>query len=723
MNWFSIAYVAFPLRGQLSAIIFEKSLRRKNVKMADKAKDKEDAKDGEANAEDDGNQDNKKDKNKKANKKDDKKKKDGKGKDDDTVLKSRQAIVNLVGVDARRISQFAMMQFLIINSVGRLLLYSVFLVNLIGWIPFGAGIFAWALVLPVNTIASKYYMRASEDLMKVRDEKLAIVNEALLGMRQIKFAALEQQWQDRILEMREKEMAQILKVFLGDTVLFTCWVFSPILLAAVSLATYASIHKELTPSVAFVSIGIFKGLEIALGGLPEFLTMGIDTLVSIRRVDTYLQGPEMKKIITHGEDIAFDNATVAWPVDEEVKDEDRFILNKLDISFPAGELSVVSGKTGTGKSLLLSALLGEVDLLDGAIRMPPTVSPIDRNDGNAHPGNWILPGSVAYVSQIPWLESTSFRENIVFGLPFLEDRYDQVLEVCALKKDLQILPDGDKTELGANGINLSGGQKWRVTLARAIYSRAAILIMDDIFSAVDAHVGRQIFEQCVTGEICEGRTRVLVTHHVGLVQSKTKYLVELGDGTVLHSGLLSELAEDGTLQKIKTNEQAEIQGDEAGESSTAVNSEEASIIDAPETNGKKNGEEAQQDQNGTSQAAAPKDTKTTEAKKFIKDEERAKGMVKGHVYATYIKDSGGVMLWVVCITLYVLFEMGDLGKCSYFSTRRNYLLMTIYRSQLVVAYMDWRVARTRCRLLACFQRRVCFCVRHVFPAERAGGHE
>lgn len=663
VNWFSINQVAFPMRGQLSAIIFEKSLRRKNVKIAEKNTDE--AKDDKGKAKkadnqngDDANNENTDDSNNtKKDKKKDKKdaKKDAKKeKEDETVLKSRQAIVNLVGVDARRISSFAMFQFLIIDSVGRLILYSVVLIQLIGWLPFGAGLMAWALVLPFNTYASKYYMRASETLMKTRDEKLAVVNEALLGMRQIKFSALEKEWQGRIWAMREKELKQLIKVFIGDTVLFCCWVISPILLAAVSLAVYATVHQELTPKIAFTSIGIFKGLELALGGLPEFLTAGIDTLVSIRRVDAYLKGPEMTKVISEGSDIAFENASVAWPIDEEkTPDEERFILNQLDLSFPAGELSVVSGKTGSGKSLLLNALLGEVDLMQGAINMPRPVPILERNDAKAHPGNWILPGTVAYVSQVPWLESTSLRENIIFGMPLVEERYNEVLEVCALKKDLEILTDGDKTELGANGINLSGGQKWRVTLARAIYSRAEILIMDDIFSAVDAHVGRHIFEKCVAGPLCQGRTRILVTHHVGLVESQAKYLVELGEGTVLHAGLTSDLAEDGTLQKIRTNEQAEILDEGNGESSTAVNSERASVAEGSDANGTKKTDESPSEE-------APKDKK--DAKKYIEDESREKGMVKSHVYATYLKDSGGVFFWIVCVIIYTSFEAGDIGR-------------------------------------------------------------
>ncbi|KAM5355421.1 hypothetical protein ACJ41O_002067 [Fusarium nematophilum] len=623
--WYSLANMCLPIRAQLSTLVFEKSLRRKNVKAAEKSKEATDSQeDANENKEDD------------------------ESSDDSSVLKSRQAIVNLVGVDASRISDFAAYQFLIINSVSKLVTFSFFLVRLIGWIPFTAGMVAWALTLPANTYFSKALMARSEKLMKLRDEKLAVVNEALLGMRQIKFSALEARWEKRILTMRERELKTLWRLFIVDTGLFGCWVISPIILAATSLATYAIVHGQLLPSVAFVSIGIFKALEVTLGVLPELITMGVDTIVSVNRVDTYLRGPEMEKTLSEGSGVVFEDASIAWPVDEQTPDEDRFILRNLTFSFPPGELSVISGKTGTGKSLILSAILGETDLLEGSVRVPKTMLPAERRDDEAHVGNWLIPGSVAYVGQTPWLESASFRDNILFGLPFVEDRYKKVIEVCALKKDLEILTDGDKTELGANGINLSGGQKWRVTLARAIYSRAEVLVMDDVFSAVDAHVGRHIFEKCVAGDICKGRTRILVTHHVALVQSKAKFIVELGEGAALHAGFVSEFIQDGTLDEIRHHEQTDEQilQDEAAEASTAVNSEEASIADVTED----------ANANGL-QKVLSKD-----AKQFIQEEGREKGNVKKHVYMTYLKDSGGVPLWGICALIFLGYETGILGR-------------------------------------------------------------
>ncbi|KAK1994844.1 ABC transporter [Colletotrichum falcatum] len=633
MFWLSWADLCIPLRGALSALVFEKSMRRKNVKSASKQ---------EAEPTED-----------EANGKDDKKsKKDDGGDDDeepeeDNVLKSKQAIINLIGVDAKRISDFSGFQFLFPSSSAKLIVAIWFLVYLLGWGPLCAGLFAWAILLPINFAYAKVYSKAQDKLMKIRDQKLAVVNEALVGMRQIKFSALEPQWEKRILAMREKELGALWQVFKGDTVLFGMWVTSPIALAAVSLAVYAFINGTLTPSVAFVSIGVFKNLEVTLAVIPELITDVIDANISVKRIQDYLNGPEKTQTVTEGPEVAFENATIAWPVDEETKDEDRFILRNVNLTFPAGELSVISGKTGTGKSLMLAAILGESDLLSGTIYAPKPPAMKERNDDKANAGNWIIPNSIFFVGQIPWIENATLKSNILFGLPLDEERYNKTIEVCALKKDLEMLTDGDRTELGANGINLSGGQKWRLTLARAIYSRAGILVLDDIFSAVDAHVGRHIYEKCLTGELCQGRTRILVTHHVALCEPKTKFLVELGDGTVQHSGLLSELTEDGTLQLIKSHEQPSQEDDEEG---TAVNSEEASAIEPAEI--------AELNGDGDILKKVP----SKAARQFVEDEAREKGSIKKHVYAAYMNKSGGWPWWICGFGLFVIFQFTVIGR-------------------------------------------------------------
>ncbi|KAK0617970.1 P-loop containing nucleoside triphosphate hydrolase protein [Bombardia bombarda] len=646
--WLSWAELSIPIRSQLSALVFEKAMRRKDVKGAGKAKKNAPVSESEeptvVGSEGDStpgettpllggakNEEEKEDT------------------EPEELKKSKQSTVNLIGVDVKRIADFASFQNMFPGSIFKLIVSLTFLCSLLGWVSLLAGFSAMAAIMPVNIHFSKKYAAAQDRLMKVRDEKMEVVTEALQGMRQIKFSALEPEWERKIGNVRERELTAVWDVFMSDTLLFACWITSPILLSAISLAVYAVLHESLLPSVAFVSLGIFKGLEVTLSVIPELTTNLLDAWVSIKRIQEYLNSPEVEKISKDAEEVSFVNASIAWPSDEKIDDEDRFVLRNVNITFPKGELSVISGKTGSGKSLMLAAILGEVDVLGGDLYVPRPPLLSERHDGKANKSNWIIPGSIAYVAQIPWIENASIKDNITFGLPYDEDRYNRTVEVCALKKDLEMLTDGENTEIGANGINLSGGQKWRVTLARAIYSRAGILVLDDIFSAVDAHVGRHIFEKCLNGDLATGRTRILVTHHVALCEPKTKYLVELGDGGVMNAGLVSVLREEGTLQQIKRHESVSDEI-EAEDLATAVNSDDS-------TNGEGEGQ-----QNGADANALKKVTSKIAARKFVEEETREKGAVQKRVYLTYLHDSGGWLYWIAGLVLFNVVQAFSLGR-------------------------------------------------------------
>ncbi|ORY70217.1 P-loop containing nucleoside triphosphate hydrolase protein [Pseudomassariella vexata] len=632
--WVSWGELSIPIRAQLSSLIFMKSMRRKDVKKAGKketsvAKSTEPTVSGPAGG---------------VIATDSPQVEETEENEEEKVKKSKQAVVNLIGVDAKRVSDFASFNCFFPGSVFRLIVSLALLLDLLGWKALVAGFSTMTALIPVNIFFSKRYSKAQDNLMKVRDEKMGVVSEALQGIRQIKFSALEPQWEKKIGEVRERELGCIWNAFMNDAMLIGCWMTSPIMLAAVSLSVYAAVHGELTPSVAFVSLGVFHSLEVTLSAIPELTTDLLDAWVSVKRIDAYLQGAEIEKNTKDADEVTFDNATIAWPSDDKDERSNEFTLQNVNVKFPRGELSVISGKTGSGKSLMLAAVLGEVDILSGSISVPRTLPIKQRHDSKANKANWILPSSVAFVAQIPWIENATIKNNILFGLPFDEDRYLKTIEVCALKKDIDMFTEGEKTEIGANGINLSGGQKWRITLARAIYSRAGILVLDDIFSAVDAHVGRHIFERCLHGELCVGRTRILVTHHVALVEPKTKYLVELGDGGVLNAGLVSELAEAGTLQQIKSHEQTELEM-QAYEEVTAVNSEETS-----ETDGELIGE------------PLTKAPSKAQGRKYVEEETREQGAIKKHVYATYLQDSGGWFFWLFIIIFFACVQAFTIGR-------------------------------------------------------------
>jgi ABC-type multidrug transport system fused ATPase/permease subunit len=647
MWWVSNSQLQVPLRVQLSAIIFTKSLRRKDVKGVSKKEKSTSAKQATL---DDGS----------SVISADSTNTDQSSDSAEGEQKTKQGTINLVGVDAERVAMFGTFSNLFLGSIVKLTVTFVFLGILIGGPALAAGLVAQALTLPLNTWAARRYTNQQQAIMKARDQKLVVLSEALSGIRQIKFSALEKQWETKIRAVREEELQAVWISRWFDFVLTWLWILGPILLSAVSLSVYATLNGGLEPSVAFTTIATLTSIEATLGGFPEIITMSIDALVSMRRIEAYLTSPEKVKNTESGDSVAFQDATVAWPSDEEIE-PDAFQLKDIDVSFPKGELSVISGPTGSGKSLMLLAILGEAEVLSGKVIVPEPPKAEDRHDSAANKSNWIIPEAVAFVSQQPWIENASFKDNILFGLPFDEDRYKQVISCCALEKDLEMLIDGSETELGANGVNISGGQKWRITMARALYSRAGVLVMDDVLSAVDAHVGRHLFENALTGPLATGRTRILVSHHVTLLLPKTQYQVRLANGRVESAGFVEDLKATGQMDHILQDEQ---QGEEA------IEDDEAGLmpdIQHVRTHSSNRGrltvtrDRSRRRSSRLSNASRARSTisETPDPKaprKFTEEEQKEKGRVKWHVYGKYISASGGLWFWSSALLLYMLYQ-------------------------------------------------------------------
>lgn len=297
---------------------------------------------------------------------------------------------------------------------------------------------------------------------------------------------------------------------------------------------------------------MFNELRFALNALPDVFVSGLESLVSLRRIERFLAQPEIQQphpmMRPPATVIALRNATVRWPVAPSGSESSEsgsaqssertprtgastpfggaFALRDISIDFMPGELNLICGPLGSGKTLLVQSLLGEADVLAGQVVCP-------RSSGNGiftfaedHAfltrETWIVPDQVAYVPQAAWLQNASIRSNILFGLPMDQERYTATLEACSLTKDLATLDDGDQTEIGERGIGLSGGQKHRVSLARAVYSRAGILLMDDVLSAVDAHTAHHIYTHCLLGPLLKDRTVLLVSHHTQLILTGCK---------------------------------------------------------------------------------------------------------------------------------------------------------------------------------------------------------
>ncbi|KAH8703289.1 ABC bile acid transporter [Talaromyces proteolyticus] len=643
LYWVVYTKLAMPIQEQLAATVFAKAMRRKDAKGPEKADTKSDGSDSKdpqvddraSNAESDDDDDDDDD-------------------DDESGLgKTRQSIINLAVVDAECVSDAVQYNHLLPTSILELVIACTFLFQILGWKATLSGLSVAVIVLPVNIYTAKKYANAQTSLMKYRDQKVAVLTEVLQGIRQIKFSALESSWQKKVSDVRELELAAQWKALVYDIALLTIWLLGPIMLSAVSLAVYATINGQLTASVAFTAMSIFETLEVSFAVLPELISDLIEAWVSLGRIDKHLNSLEKVQVTIPSDRIAFENASVAWPVDDdETPLEERFVLKNLNICFPNKGLSVISGKTGSGKSLLLGTILGEADILDGVVRVPQPPPLEERYDSLANSNNWLIDSSIAYVAQIPWIENASLKDNILFGLPYDANRYHKVISACALTKDLSMLPDKDLTDIGANGINLSGGQKWRVSFARALYSRASILVMDDIFSAVDAHTGRHLFEEALTGELGQDRTRILVTHHVDLCLSRTDYAVLLEEDTV-RCGTIEELQGSDSLTSILLGEH-HLKGPGTENTSGKDNNSTSGAFGRVGEFSHVAEPSADQGDQETGRQTIPK--------KFMEDETRATGSIRREVYIRYFTTGGNMSLWMLGLAVTIAYEAITVGR-------------------------------------------------------------
>ncbi|RAH51920.1 P-loop containing nucleoside triphosphate hydrolase protein [Aspergillus piperis CBS 112811] len=426
--------------------------------------------------------------------------------------------INLISSDSASLSKFTAVNHYIPATLSKFLFAALFLVQLVEWQGTLAALVVTAISVPVHTFVIKQERMAQKHLAAARDKKTKAINELMYALRQIKFSASEAQWEDRLETFRQDELKQLRRVFVAKNVRSVWCVASPFIVAAASISMYAYTTSSISPSILFPMIELLPHLQSTLGFLPVVFNDYFEARSNGSRIENYLRRPEHKTVLTPSSSghISFHNATISWPSD--VLQQHRFSLSHINVDFRAGELSIIYGKTGSGKSLVLAAIIGEVDLLEGTIKAPSMA------EGQ----------SVAFVSQTPWLQNTTIRENILFGNPMDDKKYEEVLKACALYPDLAALPKGDETQIGLRGVKLSGGQRARLALARALYSSAQTLVLDDIFASLDAHVSRDICK-ALTGALCRGRTRILVTHQVSLCLPEANCIVHVENNTAKYA--------------------------------------------------------------------------------------------------------------------------------------------------------------------------------------------
>ncbi|XP_038593401.1 canalicular multispecific organic anion transporter 1 [Micropterus salmoides] len=432
--------------------------------------------------------------------------------------------VNLMSADAQRFNDVTNFIHLLWSCPLQIILSIVFL-----WLELGpsvlAGLAVMVLMVPVNGLLATKARNFQIENMKFKDKRLKIMNEILNGIKILKLYAWEPSFQAQVEDIRGQELHVMRKfAYLTSvsTFIFSC---AP---ALVSLATFAvfvgvSPSNVLTAEKAFTSISLFNILRFPLAMLPMLIAAIVQTTVSRKRLEKFLGGEDLESdIVRH--DTSFNSAvsicdgSFAWEKEAEP------LLKNVSLDIKPGRLVAVVGAVGSGKSSLMSALLGEMHSIKGFIN---------------------ILGSLAFVPQQAWIQNATLRDNILFGSPHEERRFQEVIQACALAPDLELLPGGDLTEIGEKGINLSGGQKQRVSLARAAYSQADIYLLDDPLSAVDSHVGKHLFDKVIgPNGLLKDRTRILVTHGVSFLP----YVDEI---VVLVDGVVSEVGTYNSLRASK----------------------------------------------------------------------------------------------------------------------------------------------------------------------------
>ena len=372
-------------------------------------------------------------------------------------------------------------------------------------------------------------------------------------MLTIKLNAWEGQFEEKILESRNEELRHVWTVLLISAMnVFLLWI-APSMVSVSTIAIYTKVMgQEVTAAKIFTALSLFRLLQSPLRALPGFITQFFQALTSLERLQNFfdLEENTFPGLYSDGKDddaigtdvkgapgqaydpgdicggtpidlgeVILTSAEFFWPVLSQVSNDNgnapscgciddvddyhdheggagvSFGLKVPSCEVRPGSLVVIQGMVGAGKSSLCYAILGEM----------PQVS-----------GQRSVRGSVAYCSQQAWIQSATVKENILFGLPYDPVKYARVVDACCLGQDFEELPRADDTYIGQKGLNLSGGQKARCALARAVYADKNIYILDDVFAALDSIVGKRVFEQVVLG-LLRNKTRILVTHKQELI--------------------------------------------------------------------------------------------------------------------------------------------------------------------------------------------------------------
>ncbi|KAL4281559.1 hypothetical protein GQ457_03G042490 [Hibiscus cannabinus] len=385
---------------------------------------------------------------------------------------------------------------------------------------FTAGLAITILLIPVNKWISELIASATEKMMKQKDERIRRTGEILAHIRTLKMYSWEIPFSSWLMDTRSLEVKHLATRKYLDAWCVFFWATTPTLFSLFTFGLFTLMGHQLDAAMVFTCLALFNNLISPLNSFPWVINGLIDAFISIRRLSRFLCCSEQKleveqkvkfqqifsnekyDLVSNDMAVVMHDASCTWSSSNE---DQNLVLNHVTLSLPKGILVAVVGEVGSGKSSLLNSILGEMRLVLGSIYSS---------------------GSVAYAPQVPWILSGTIRDNILFGKNLDSQRYADTLQACALDVDISFMAGRDLAYIGEKGTNLSGGQRARLALAsRAIYQDSDVYLLDDILSAVDAHVAKWIFQKAILGPLVEHKTCILCTHNVQAISSADMIVV------------------------------------------------------------------------------------------------------------------------------------------------------------------------------------------------------
>ncbi|KAJ7440231.1 ABC protein [Mycena latifolia] len=532
-----------------------------------------------------------------------------------------------------------------------------------------AGFALFLVVIPLQerVMAQQFILRRGS--MRYTDERAGVVLEVLSAMRVVKYFCYEGSFLARIFDVRRKELKGIRWIQHSQSANIAMAFSLPVLAATLAFVTYTETSQAFDVAVVFASFSLFQLLRQPMMFLPRALSAIADARNALARLtivfhaelrtgEAFVVDPTLPVALRvegagwvweasapEAESESSDSAAKGKAAEKgkaatktethEADADPPFALRDISMSIPRGTLAAIVGRVGSGKSSLLQGLIGEMRLTEGT---------------------WAFGGRVAYCPQAAWIQNATLRDNVLFGQPFEEERYWKVMEDACLLPDLELLADGDLTEVrGEKGINLSGGQKQRVNIARALYYGADVVIFDDPLSAVDAHVGKALFRTAIQGLVAQGKTVLLVTHALHFL-AQCDYVFALDGGRIAEKGTYAELiARGGEFARLDREFGGQAAGEESegeqegkGEGEEGDGKQEMKVVTVEEAKAK-------------ARAAGAAGTGKLEGRLIVK-EHRTTGGVSWGVYGYYLKAGGGWLTVPVLVLAAVLMQSSSVAN-------------------------------------------------------------